>query len=494
MRSLYFPGALGYNAISMEKKTGTTRKIKPSAGKAGVVYAALTRITEAVNRSRNLQELFRAIHGIVAGLMPAKNFFIAFKETDEKGDEFVSFPFFKDESDAAPTGRVPLKRSFTGHVIRTGLPLLADDKTIRRLVAAGKVERSLGTNSAIWLGVPLRTKDKTIGAVVVQSYDRRDEYGESEKQILSFISGQIAIAIELMRYREKLEDLVRQRTHELSEEKKVQDVLFEISQAIHSTASLKDFLGTVQKKIGQLMDARNFYVALYDPETGKYSFPFSADEFDHFDPYAQEDLPRTLTDYVRKKGPLLADHAVHTRLIQKGEVAGVTGTDSQIWLGIPLRVPGKRKAIGVMAVQSYTDQRSYTDKEKKILLNVSTTVALAIDRISLISDLFHHFNNAVTSIHGNAEILLGSSEKEAAWLERLDQYIRRYAEQGEWQGGPEAKAELQQVIRLLSQARENSENRIGKIIEGVEDAARRMNAIFTPLMHNDPAGNHEPRR
>jgi len=459
---------------------------KPGTVKRGRIasYHALTKITEAVSNSQNLQELFLAIQGIVAGLMPAKNFYIAFCEKDEKGKDFVTFPFFKDEYDRAPKGRVPLKKTFTGYVIRTGIPLLADKKTARRLVDSGKVERSMGTDSAIWLGVPLKTRDQTVGAVVVQSYERRDEYGEGEKQILSFISSQIAIAIELTRYREKLEDLVRQRTKELLEEKKIQEILFEISQAVYHAANLWDFLVTVQEKIGQLMDARNFYVALHDPVTGKYHFPYFADEFDRSDPHSPEDLNRTLTDYVRQKGPLLADHTVHQRLIKEGEVSGVVGTDSLVWLGVPLLVPGKNQAIGVMTVQSYEDRRRYSEKEKKILMNISTTVALAIDRISLVTDLFHHFNNAVTSIRGNAEIILRSSEKDAACLERLDQFIRRYEAPTERSGELEALTELKKIAKYLCQAHANSECHIGKIIEGIEEAAQRMNSVFSPLMYN----------
>jgi transcriptional regulator with GAF, ATPase, and Fis domain len=317
------------------RKTGTTARRRPA------LYEVLTRITEAVNDSQSLQELFRAIHTIVAELMPAKNFYIAICEKDEKGNEFVTFPFFQDEIDEAPQGRVPLRKSFTGYVIRTGIPLLADDKIGRQLLHAGEIEEFMGTDSAIWLGVPLKTKGQTVGAVVVQSYDRQDEYGEKEKQILSFISSQIAIAIELTRYREKLEDLVHQRTNELFEEKKIQEILFEISQAVYHSSNLRDFLVMVQEKISQLMDAKNFYVALHDPMTGKYHFPYFVDEFDSSDSHSPEDLSRTLTDYVRQKGPLLANHAVHQRLIKEGEVSGIVGTDSLVWLGVPLLVPGK---------------------------------------------------------------------------------------------------------------------------------------------------------
>jgi len=344
------------------------------------------------------------------------------------------------------------------------------------------VGKSGGTDSAIWLGIPLKTRGQTVGAVVVQSYDNHDEYGEREKQILSFISGQIAVAIELMRYREKLEEIVRMRTNELLEEKKVQEILFEISQSLYGAGNLQDFLKTVQLKIGQLMDARNFYVALYDHEIEKYRFPIFIDEFDRADSHSPEDLHSSLTDYVRQRGPLLADRHVHQELIKKGEVSGVVGTDSLVWLGVPLLVPGKSEAIGVMAVQSYEDRRRYSDKEKKILMNISTTVALAIDRISLVTDLFHHFNNSVTSIRGQAEILLRASDKESAWLDRLNRYFQRVTEPGSKAGEAQSRAELNEIIRFLWQAKANKEKRIGKIIEGIDDAARRMNQVFGPLM------------
>ena len=468
-----------------EKKA--LQKERAAAKNEKAIVAALTEITEAVGNSPSLHDFFAAIHAIVAGLMPAKNFYIAFYEKDEAGDEFVTFPYFKDESDLPPAGRVPLKKTFTGYVIRTGSALLADQKTADRLVASGKVEKGSGTDSAIWLGIPLKTREQTVGAVAVQSYDRRDEYGENEKQILSFISSQIAIAIELMRYREKLEDLVRQRTEELVEEKKIQETLYEISQAVYQASNLRDFLIAVQEKIGRLMDARNFYVALYDPLIGKYNFPYFADEFDSSDTHAPEDLHHSLTDYVRRRGPLLADHTVHRRLIKEGKVSGVVGTDSLVWLGVPLLVPGKNQAIGVMTVQSYEDRRRYSEKEKKILLNVSTTVALAIDRINLITDLFHHFNNAVTGIRGNAEILLHSNQNDVAWLERLEQYIQHCAAAAETRGKPLAQAEIKKIAQSLLQAQRNNETRIGRIIKGIEEASRRMNAVYTPLLSNDRA-------
>jgi|GEM_PF-5243006 len=469
----------------MTKKRGHTVSTQLITTDTPIIDAVM-KITEAVRTASDLQAFFYSIHGIIGQLMPVKNFFIALYEKEDNGSEFIRFPFFIDEFDPPPQGRFPLRKTLTGYVLRRGEPLLLDEKNQKKLRDDGEIDAALGTDSAIWLGVPLQTRDQVIGAVVVQSYDHREEYGEKERQILSFVSDQIAVAIELTRYREKLEEVVRIRTRELEEEKRIQTILFDISQAVYNANGLRDFLQSVQGLIGQLMDARNFYIALYDTEIDKYRFPYFADEFDQSESLLPEDLSCTLTDYVRCHGPLLADREVHDRLIAAGEVEGIVGTDSLIWLGVPLLVPGKNQAIGVMTLQSYDDQKKYGEKEKRILMNISTTIALAIDRINLITDLFHHFNNAVTSIRGNAEILLQSSHRESEWITRLHDFLQNHTLPVETTGDKQIQIEIHSIVSFLTQSRENTDVRIGKIIEGIEEAARRMNRVFKPLLQSYP--------
>ena len=88
-------------------------------------------------------------------------------------------------------------------MIRTGQSLLADPDTFNNLIYSGEVERIL-TDSIDWLGVPLKTTEKTIGALVVQTYTEQYRYSEQDKEFLSFVSDQTAMAIERTRAEEKL--------------------------------------------------------------------------------------------------------------------------------------------------------------------------------------------------------------------------------------------------------------------------------------------------
>ena len=178
--------------------------------RAECVQEAVYRISHTSHVVDNLQDLLRAIHAIVGELMPAKNFYVSLYDP---AHDRLEFPYFVDEYDTARD--VPprkLRKGLTEYVLRTGQPLLATPEVYERLVAAGEAEL-IGAPSIDWLGVPLKVKDRTIGVVVTQTYSQGVRYGPSELDILTFVSSQMAMAIERKRvadaWREQSELLQR---------------------------------------------------------------------------------------------------------------------------------------------------------------------------------------------------------------------------------------------------------------------------------------------
>ncbi len=168
--------------------------------RADQIQLATYRISEAAQAAGNLQELFGAIHRIVGELMPAKNFYIALYDA---ASALLSFPYFVDEYDTDfPSKR--LGKGLTEYVLRTGQPLLVTPELHAELERRGEVEL-IGAPSLDWLGVPLKIGDRTIGVLVAQTYAPGVRYGETEQQILQFVSTQIAMAIERKRGEEQLQ-------------------------------------------------------------------------------------------------------------------------------------------------------------------------------------------------------------------------------------------------------------------------------------------------
>jgi two-component system, cell cycle sensor histidine kinase and response regulator CckA len=167
--------------------------------RAEALSSALLSIAEKANSAKDLQHFYAATHNIVAELMYARNFYIALYDPLT---QLLSFPYFVDEVDPRPTPK-KLGKGLTEYVLRTGTPLLCTPEIFEKLVAQGEVEL-IGAPSLDWLGVPLKVGSNAIGVVVAQSYSGNLRFGEKEKNILTFVSQQLASAVEHKRNEEAL--------------------------------------------------------------------------------------------------------------------------------------------------------------------------------------------------------------------------------------------------------------------------------------------------
>jgi PAS domain S-box-containing protein len=169
---------------------------------------ALYRIAQAALTARSLDDLFLSVHLIIAEMMPAENFFIALYDPETNQ---VTYPYFVDEKDEPQEGPSPLaEKSLTGYVIRTGRSLLCDLSTFDRMEAEGVIEL-IGSQSLIWLGVPLFVEGRAVGAMVVQDYSDPGVYGLREQRVLEFVSSQVGAAVQ----RKQAETILRQSEERL---------------------------------------------------------------------------------------------------------------------------------------------------------------------------------------------------------------------------------------------------------------------------------------
>ncbi len=158
--------------------------------RAEQMQQVLFSISNAALSSIDLSKLIEFISLQVGKLIDATNFYIAFY--DEKTD-MLSTVYERDEKDVIETWSA--KNSITGYVIKHQKSLLLKEDQVVEFYLSSGIE-TFGTPSKVWLGVPLVSNKKAIGAIVVQSYDNPNAYSEKDQQMLEFISYQISISIE----------------------------------------------------------------------------------------------------------------------------------------------------------------------------------------------------------------------------------------------------------------------------------------------------------
>jgi PAS domain S-box-containing protein len=170
------------------------------------IRKVLLQISEAACAAHDLGELSRLIHDAVTEIIPTRNFYIALYDA-EVG--LFSFPFFVDEFDPPPEPR-PLGRGLADYVLRRGELLLASSSDIEALMRAGELEIG-GTIPVAWLGAPLKTEAAVIGVMAVQSYQAARFFEGEEKAVFLFLSSQVAMAIDRVRARERLQESLQEK-------------------------------------------------------------------------------------------------------------------------------------------------------------------------------------------------------------------------------------------------------------------------------------------
>ena len=165
---------------------------------------------------------------------------------------------------------------------------------------------------------------------------------------------------------------------DITDQKRTEELnaaLYAIAARSQSAEDLQQFFAAIHNIVGELMNARNFYIALYDPQSQLLSFPYFVDEADST-PVAKP-LGRGLTEYVLRSGePLLATPVVFEELQRRGEVE-LIGTPSLDWLGVPLK--SGTACIGVLVVQTYNEKTRYGERDREILKFVSQHLAATIE-------------------------------------------------------------------------------------------------------------------
>src|SRR3954463_5522302 len=183
---------------------------------------------------------------------------------------------------------------------------------------------------------------------------------------------------------------------------------------------MQEFYGAIHEVVGELMDAKNFYIAIYDEERQLINWPYRVDDVDTDFPdpsqwmaFGSHDA-RGTTGYVLRTGePQLLTFERYNELVAGGEIEplGVT-TDESSWLGVPLKA--EDTTIGVLVVQSYTKDVRYSEQDKDLLAFVGQHVGAALWRARAIEETRQR-NAELALINSVQSALAGELEMQAIY-------------------------------------------------------------------------------
>ncbi len=427
---------------------------------------ALYAIADMAGSDLEMPDMLRGLHRIVSDLMYAENFYIALYDQPSDSLRFLYFADAVDtEISPTPDEAIPLDRIEGGlswYLIRGKKPLMGAPEELKGQVPGPL--KLIGADSTDWLGVPMMREGAVRGIVVVQSYLEGRFYTGAERSLLAFVAEHILTALERKAGQADLERRVDERTQQLHEAnealrrqvaerehgERLQAALYRIAALAGGTEDSDRFFAEVHATVGDLLDARNFYVALLSEDGQTVEFPYAVDQYDR--EWPARSRGRGLTEYVLRTGqPQLVDDARADALVSRGEIVKrPMDTPARVWLGVPLY--DEHRPFGVVAVQSYDNVLAYDMRDVELLTFVSYQLASSLQRRRA-AELLRQANAA---LEARVEARTAELREQIAVREQVEAQLQHQVMHDALTGLPNRTYLRDRVERALSRVRRNA--------------------------------------
>lgn len=154
--------------------------------------SSLNRLSLALSEAPRLEDVYKATRREILSLVEATGLAIFLLTEDEKYLNWLYLYEYGEEIDLSAVPPISVERGLSGHVVRTRT-ILHIQATAENLVKFNTFK--VGKQDDIeefWLGIPLVVTNKLIGVLSLQNLDA---FSDRDIELLSTISGALAIAI-----------------------------------------------------------------------------------------------------------------------------------------------------------------------------------------------------------------------------------------------------------------------------------------------------------
>jgi GAF domain-containing protein len=243
---------------------------------------------------------------------------------------------------------------------------------------------SIGQVALSWLGAPLLTGDKVTGLVAVQTTNAGQHFEEHDRELLSAIAGQMAIALENARLLEETQRRGREAQRRSDELAAVNEVAATVSRQLDELQLLE----TAYEQLSRVMSTDAFFVGIYDAQADRVRYPLTYDSGERYIGTAEWVPPRAnIRRVIDSCQPIvlnLTREQVETQVVNPQLAVGDVQKISASLLYAPMQI-GPR-VIGVISVQSY-QYNAYQQRDVSILVGVANHLAVALENSRLFGQI-----------------------------------------------------------------------------------------------------------
>jgi GAF domain-containing protein/HAMP domain-containing protein len=366
-----------------------------------IKLSSLNEVGKAIASVLDLEELLVLILSTSANLLGAELGFIMLEDPDSK--DLVVQASWGLTQEQGMGMRIPRGTGIAGWVVEHGEPLL-----VANMEQDSRFERfsQLGYERKTLICLPLKVKNKIIGAINVTNKEGGGVFTSEDLQILEALAGQAVVAIEnarLFQEERKAREEAIQMTRELG-------ALIKGTTAISSHLDLDELLKEIVQLASLLMNLPRWNIMLLDDDN-QLVWRTTVGIPEEWKKIGKQKVGESLSGWVAlNQKPLHVYEMAEDSRFVFPEMARKYGFRS--YLGVPMIVKGK--LVGVL--NTYTSElHQFIPKEIDLLQAFANQAAVAIENAQLYTNLqkgyFETIRALVNAIEAKDKYTRGHSER-----------------------------------------------------------------------------------
>ncbi len=247
---------------------------------------------------------------------------------------------------------------------------------------------------------PLVVNEVSIGLVQIDIRDENRFIDANQVRLVRTLANQAAVAIENAR----LQSETRSQIEELY-------LINELAKAVSSTVDVDELFETVKQQLPLLTDAQYLYVAIYDRETGKLSFPVALDDYGNtydIEPF----VPSEHDEFgyiIRTQAPLLLAGVGLQDVRKQFGITEPMFPEARSFLGVPM-IAGD-SFVGILALRDDLESRKFDFNDQRILSTVSSQIAVTLQNANLFARITDFANELNTRVEERTAELLQERQR-----------------------------------------------------------------------------------
>jgi signal transduction histidine kinase/CheY-like chemotaxis protein len=328
----------------------------------------INRVQEGLASKLDMQAIYDLVGDQIREIFKADTTFIAFHDLAR---DLITVVYYADREKRYPFSR-PYSAGLTEVILESGKPLRigtmdeARPYKVRKVTSPGSQE---DLNQS-FLGAPLIIHRRAAGVLSVQSY-RQYAFDENDQRLLTTLANSMSVALENARLFDETQRLLKETEQRAAELAAINTV----SEALVAEPELDSMIQLIGEQTRDIFKADIVYVALLDRSSNVINFPYQVGEA-----FTSLQLGEGLTSKIIESGqPLLINRDIQERRAQLG--ATLVGQQARSYLGVPI-MAGK-EAIGVLSVQSITQENAFTENDVRLLSTIAANAGASIRNASL---------------------------------------------------------------------------------------------------------------